>query len=82
MKTMDTMETRIKDDEQFAEVTNRVINDLIPDLLNKLMHWKKPEDMPDDIAKVIARICAICVHLNEYIDSIDGDDDEQPNLLN
>ena len=84
MKTMDTMETKIKNDKQFLMCSRVVANELVPALLSRLMEWKKPDEMPEDIAKLMAKICAVCFHLTEYVEIMeeDGDDDKQPNLLN
>ena len=84
MKTMDTMETKIKNDKQFLMCSRVVADELVPALLSRLMEWKKPDEMPEDIAELMAKICAVCVHLTEYVEIMeeDADDDEQPKLVN
>ena len=83
MKTMGTMETKIRDDKHFVAIVYGVVNEILPQLLNSLMEWKKPDEMPEDIAQSMARVCAISFHLHEYLeDRLPEDDDKQPNLLN
>ena len=83
MKTMDTMETKIRDDKHFVAIVYGVVNEILPQLLNSLMEWKKPDEMPEDIAQSMARVCAISFHLHEYLEmNRTGDDAKQSDLLN
>ena len=83
MKTMDTMETRIKDDKHFVAIVYGVVNEILPQLLNSLMEWKKPDEMPEDTAKLMARMCAISFLLHEYLEmNLMEDDAKQSDLLN
>ena len=83
MKTMDTMETKIKNDKQFLMCSRVVANELVPALLSRLMEWKKPDEMPEDLSKSISRMCAISFHLHEYLEmNLMEDDAKQSDLLN
>ena len=83
MKTMDTMETRIKDDKHFVAIVYGVVNEILPQLLNSLMEWKKPDEMPEDLSNSISRMCAISFHLHEYLEmNLMEDDAKQSDLLN
>ena len=79
MKTTDTMETQIRDDKHFMQVTYAVVNNVLPELIENLMNWKKPDELPKDMAQSIARVCAISFHLHEYLeDKLPEDSDKQP----